>query len=408
MTHPDRADVSFLTSPPLVSILSDLLSEVYSHLCGGRVINHFGKTTLGTFDRESNLNLTVISSPVYYESSALEHAATKAAKQAWGLPDHEALCCRTVFTPLRGECDDAQWGHDCPVSCLCHISTYDDLPMKRWLIDTVPNNGRPFNPTLHPNEALYEDEAQLFKAPYESEETLKMAMCVFQQETAVDMLLSSLPSDTQVLTILQGRDSGNISLEASHMHGLEDLIALDIQGYNYEKSDHQAEHVSSTRNNKLTELPLGIFNNVPAKMIRLEGNPWHCSCAMKDWQPAAINKIKQQIKEVCQFQYDKGSMCSQKSDVRYVYERRVAPRCETPTKYKHWSVFQVLRKELRCNKKLQNKINRKDYLKKKHDDYEKSIKSGFQYLGNSFKKQSQGVTSIILVVPLNSLLLQDS
>nr|CAD7405649.1 unnamed protein product [Timema poppensis] len=278
-----------------------------------------------------------------------------------------------------GECKDTQWGHDCPLSCLCHISTYDDLPMKRWLIDTVPNNGRPLNPTLHPNEALYEDEAQLFKAPYESEETLKMAMCVFQQETTLDMLFNSLPSDTQVLTILQGRDSGNISLEASHMHGLEDLIALDIQGYNYEKSDHQAERVSSTRNNKLTELPPGIFNNMPAKMIRLESNPWHCSCAMKDWQPAAINKIKQQIKEVCQFQYDKGSMCSQKSDVRYVYERRVAPRCETPTKYKHWSVFQVLRKELRCNKKLQNKTNRKDYLKKKHDDYEKSITEILRY-----------------------------
>nr|CAD7261860.1 unnamed protein product [Timema shepardi] len=146
-----------------------------------------------------------------------------------------------------GECNDTQWGHDCPLSCLCHISTYDDLPMKRWLIDTVPNNGHPLNPTLHPNEALYEDEAQLFKTPYESEETLKMAMCVFQQETAVDMLFNSLPSDTQVLTILQGRDSGNISLEASHMHGLEDLIALDIKGYNYEKSDHQAERVSSTR-----------------------------------------------------------------------------------------------------------------------------------------------------------------
>nr|CAD7431355.1 unnamed protein product [Timema monikensis] len=673
---------------------------------------------------------------------------------------------RTGFVILQvlqllhsGDCNDTQWGHDCPLSCLCHISTYDDLPMKRWLVDTVPNNGSPLNPTLHPNEALYEDEAQLFKAPYESEETLKMAMCVFQQETAVDMLFDSLPSDTQVLTILQGRDSGNISLEASHMHGLEDLIALDIQGYNYEKSDHQAERVSSTRlsdfgriilrsdalfplkslqylnlqnikilgspgqgnrpapvitpsdeihhfgnsipvgiwtkeqrkpwtkenrkesstlvflpptetdgeilpykvyvekqeraglstfaslvnllflrvyscglkevnwemfetlnnlqylslesnnllfipdftfygtsnlktlslannkllslhsvglagllklekldlshnnishlselslppfpklqsadfrenpievvfsntyeimnattalimgseetalviqsnsflgldslrklklinigltilerellrgmqklkeleingnietlnfdaflevpklenlvlqsckissismdafyglygllyldlsnnnletlppglfdqqfsikeillqNNKLTELPLGIFNNLPAKMIRLEGNPWHCSCAMKDWQPAAINKIKQQIKEVCQFQYDKGSMCSQKSDVRYVYERRVAPRCETPTKYKHWSVFQVLRKELRCNKKLQNKTNRKDYLKKKHDDYEKSIKSDFQYLGNSFKKQSQGVLPVFI------------
>lgn len=136
------------------------------------------------------------------------------------------------------------------------------------------------------------------------------------------------------------------------------------------------------QNNRLNTLPPGFLSNIPAKMVRLEGNPWHCTCAMKDWQPAVINKIKQKGQfNFCQFRYDKGSMCNrtQAAD-RYVYDKSVAPRCTSPLKFKNWSVFQVLRKELRCNKKQHVKIDRKAYLKKKYEDYEKSIKP--IYIGN--------------------------
>ncbi|KDR17859.1 Insulin-like growth factor-binding protein complex acid labile chain [Zootermopsis nevadensis] len=65
------------------------------------------------------------------------------------------------------------------------------------------------------------------------------------------------------------------------------------------------------QNNKLNRLPPGFLSNIPAKMVRLDGNPWHCTCAMKDWQPAVINKIKQKGQfNFCQFRYDKGSMCN--------------------------------------------------------------------------------------------------
>lgn len=136
------------------------------------------------------------------------------------------------------------------------------------------------------------------------------------------------------------------------------------------------------QNNKLNRLPPGFLSNIPAKMVRLDGNPWHCTCAMKDWQPAVINKIKQKGQfNFCQFRYDKGSMCNytQAAD-RYVYDKSVAPQCTSPSKFKNWSVFQVLRKELRCNKKQHVKIDRKAYLKKKYEDYEKSIKP--KYIGN--------------------------
>nr|CAD7460877.1 unnamed protein product [Timema tahoe] len=51
--------------------------KVYPHLRGGRVENHLGKTTLSTPDRDSNLDLPVIDSLVYLESSASDHTATK-------------------------------------------------------------------------------------------------------------------------------------------------------------------------------------------------------------------------------------------------------------------------------------------------------------------------------------------
>nr|CAD7398258.1 unnamed protein product [Timema poppensis] len=52
--------------------------EVYSHLRGGRLENHLGKTTLNTPDRDLNLNLPIIGSLVYCESSALDHVDTEA------------------------------------------------------------------------------------------------------------------------------------------------------------------------------------------------------------------------------------------------------------------------------------------------------------------------------------------
>nr|CAD7567877.1 unnamed protein product [Timema californicum] len=53
------------------------MEEVYPDLRGGKVETHFGKTTLSTSDRDSNLDLPVFSRLVYYESCALDHAAIK-------------------------------------------------------------------------------------------------------------------------------------------------------------------------------------------------------------------------------------------------------------------------------------------------------------------------------------------
>ncbi|CAG2058744.1 unnamed protein product [Timema podura] len=56
--------------------------EVYPHIRGGRVENHFGKTSLSTPDQDSNLDLPVIDSLAYYETSALDHATTEMGEMA--------------------------------------------------------------------------------------------------------------------------------------------------------------------------------------------------------------------------------------------------------------------------------------------------------------------------------------
>nr|CAD7261665.1 unnamed protein product [Timema shepardi] len=46
------------------------LEEVNPHLCGGRVENHFVKTTLSSPDRDSNLDLPVLSSRAQHDKHA--------------------------------------------------------------------------------------------------------------------------------------------------------------------------------------------------------------------------------------------------------------------------------------------------------------------------------------------------
>jgi len=192
----------------------------------------------------------------------------------------------------------------------------------------------------------------------------------------------------------------SISMDA--FYGLYGLLYLDLSHNLLESlSPGLFDQQFSLRelllhNNKLKRLPLGLLSNIPAKMVRLDGNPWHCTCAMKDWKPAVINKIKQKSQHnFCQFHYDKGSMCNQiQAADRYVYDKRVAPQCTSPEKFKTWSVFQVLHKELRCNKKQHVKTDRKAYLKKKYEDYEKSIKpthTGSRSTYNSTKTSTHEV-----------------
>ena len=101
--------------------------------------------------------------------------------------------------------------------------------------------------------------------------------------------------------------------------------------------------------NQLTSVAPNTFNNNAVKLIRLEDNPWHCTCQLEQLRPTSVNKIR-----------------SLGSDGRivYSYDRNVAPVCATPAIYSHKDLFSVLRKELRCGK-----VNHQDKANKSNHDY---------------------------------------
>nr|CAD7573718.1 unnamed protein product [Timema californicum] len=87
MFHVIIIDVTSTNQPKLMKLKPIQIEEhlkcqcsckkVYPNLFGGRMEDYFGKTTLSTPDRYLNLELPVIGSLVYRESSALGHEATE-------------------------------------------------------------------------------------------------------------------------------------------------------------------------------------------------------------------------------------------------------------------------------------------------------------------------------------------
>ncbi|EFA11081.2 Leucine-rich repeat-containing protein 15-like Protein [Tribolium castaneum] len=120
----------------------------------------------------------------------------------------------------------------------------------------------------------------------------------------------------------------NVSMDA--FIGLENLEILDL-------SKNELEHLPPgvfdqlinikeiyLNGNKLGKLPQNIFAKIHPKMIRLNDNPWHCSCEMSEWKPMIINRIKQKIVKTCDFTHDKGVGCPQDNrfTFKYVYDNK--------------------------------------------------------------------------------------
>ena len=91
--------------------------------------------------------------------------------------------------------------------------------------------------------------------------------------------------------------------------------------------------------NKLATLPADIFSSLTTttKLIRLEGNPWHCTCQLgRQLRATAVNKIT--------------FLDALTNRTGYRYDRKVTPLCASPEALKGAAVFDVMRKPLRCNK----------------------------------------------------------
>lgn len=103
--------------------------------------------------------------------------------------------------------------------------------------------------------------------------------------------------------------------------------------------------------NQFKALPRDIFTKIHPKLLRLNDNPWHCSCEMSEWKPIIASRIKQKTTKSCDFSIDKGIGCASmdnKIEYKYVYDVRVSPKCIEPKQFKNWSVFHAMRKILKC------------------------------------------------------------
>ncbi|CAG9855269.1 unnamed protein product [Phyllotreta striolata] len=146
----------------------------------------------------------------------------------------------------------------------------------------------------------------------------------------------------------------NISMDG--FIGLNKLLYLDLSKNLLEYVPPGTfDHLTNIKElylngNKFKELPKEIFSKILPKLLRLNDNPWHCSCEMSDWKPMIVNKIKQKSAQPCDYSNDKGISCGKDSRFshKYVYENRIAPKCSEPEQFVNWNVFHAMRRILKC------------------------------------------------------------
>ncbi|XP_045481421.1 leucine-rich repeat-containing protein 15-like [Harmonia axyridis] len=154
--------------------------------------------------------------------------------------------------------------------------------------------------------------------------------------------------------ILSNCQIQNISMDT--FVGLEELEYLDLSNNKLEYLPPNVfDELTSLKelylnDNKLVELPRDVFARIHPKLLRLNKNPWHCSCQMSEWKPMIVNKLKRKTMKHCDRSMDKGIGCVTDNQIyfKYVYDNKIAPKCATPLQYANWSVFQVMRRLLKC------------------------------------------------------------
>ncbi|KAH8240290.1 hypothetical protein KR038_001656, partial [Drosophila bunnanda] len=95
--------------------------------------------------------------------------------------------------------------------------------------------------------------------------------------------------------------------------------------------------------NQLTFLPLQFFNLPRVKVVRLDQNPWQCTCQMSSWVAHLTNAMRGPMKEICIKDNDNTSSC--RNVTTYNIDKSLAPRCAN---YNGRSVYYVLRRQINC------------------------------------------------------------
>ncbi|KAL0122447.1 hypothetical protein PUN28_007283 [Cardiocondyla obscurior] len=114
------------------------------------------------------------------------------------------------------------WEIKCPQGCTCEIQKFSDLSLHQWASINRENN----------EDMLPDDNDFNINDNPMAHELLKIATCVIVDNP--EELLAKLPSDIQVLTLLEsGNGDVDILLQATAFQRFTELISLDIQGIDY-------------------------------------------------------------------------------------------------------------------------------------------------------------------------------
>ncbi|XP_067119382.1 insulin-like growth factor-binding protein complex acid labile subunit [Centruroides vittatus] len=136
--------------------------------------------------------------------------------------------------------------------------------------------------------------------------------------------------------------------------GLYHLLSLDLS-YNQLRyiSEYSLQPLKSLKElilsqNKLTILSEEIFQIVSLQALRLDANPWNCTCSMLVWKGNLTAKVSYTISKACNSA--KNSSCSDFETI-YKDDKRIIPRCEYPNKFQGRNVFEAI-KILKCNETI--------------------------------------------------------
>ncbi|KOC67238.1 Leucine-rich repeat-containing protein 15 [Habropoda laboriosa] len=156
-----------------------------------------------------------------------------------------------------------------------------------------------------------------------------------------------------------------IDLDLSHCHirmismdafyGLENIKRIDLSNNELEfippglfviDQKKQLKEIILSRN-KLISLPLDFFKMLRGPnqqsqlvIVRLDGNPWDCTCSLVTWNPQLVKRL-----------------------------RETAPRCSTPKRLKNWGVFHALRKGgLQCRSLKRRHLKKFSMVKNNYED----------------------------------------
>uniref|UniRef100_A0A336KGJ0 CSON009823 protein n=1 Tax=Culicoides sonorensis TaxID=179676 RepID=A0A336KGJ0_CULSO len=137
------------------------------------------------------------------------------------------LLVLSEFGSIKGETED-EYSIICPNWCACQYLHMNDLSVMRWISGMTGKIPRFETYTAEEtNDAILDDE---LSGRSEDNPLVKSATCFLQQNMNIKDFIASLPQDLQVLVILYGGGTQNITIHTSEIASLESLLTLEIRG----------------------------------------------------------------------------------------------------------------------------------------------------------------------------------